>query len=49
MKKKNKKQKSDGIVLENLTKNFINDVQLPEARCFYAFQVLFFCHKYHFF
>ena len=30
---------SDGIVLENLTKNFINDVQLPEARCFYAFQV----------
>jgi len=29
---------SDGIVLENLTKNFINDVQLPEARCFYAFQ-----------
>jgi len=29
---------SDGIVLENLTKNFINEVQLPEARCFYAFQ-----------
>jgi len=29
---------SDGIVLENLTKNFINDVKLPEARCFYAFQ-----------
>ncbi len=29
---------SDGIVLENLTLNFINDVQLPEARCFYAFQ-----------
>jgi len=29
---------SDGIVLENLTSNFINDVKLPEARCFYAFQ-----------
>ena len=29
---------SDGIVLENLTKNFINEVQLPEARCFYGFQ-----------
>jgi len=24
--------------LENLTSNFINDVKLPEARCFYAFQ-----------
>lgn len=29
---------SDGIVLENLCSNFINDVQLPEARCFYGFQ-----------
>ncbi len=29
---------SDGIVLENLTSNFINDIKLPEARCFYAFQ-----------
>jgi len=29
---------SDGIVLENLTSHFINDVKLPEARCFYAFQ-----------
>ncbi len=29
---------SDGIVLENLTLNFINDVKLPEARCFYALQ-----------
>merc|ERR1712241_1333693 len=28
----------DGIVLENLTSHFINDVKLPEARCFYAFQ-----------
>jgi len=29
---------SDGIVLENINENFINAVQLPEARCFYAFQ-----------
>eukprot|EP01084_Bolivina_argentea_P283266 485083_1 len=29
---------SDGIVLENLTLHFINDVKLPEARCFYTFQ-----------
>lgn len=29
---------SDGIVLENLVERFCNDVQLPEARCFYAFQ-----------
>lgn len=29
---------SDGIVLENLVQRFCNDVQLPEARCFYAFQ-----------
>jgi len=29
---------SDGIVLENLLENFGLDVQLPEARCFYAFQ-----------
>jgi len=31
---------SDGIVLENLAKNFINEVQIPEARCFYAFQMM---------
>merc|ERR1711948_92316 len=30
---------SDGIVLENLTSHFINDVKLPEARCFYGFQI----------
>lgn len=30
---------SDGIVLENLGKRFINDVELPEARCFYGFQM----------
>jgi len=29
---------SDGIVLENLLENFGLQVQLPEARCFYAFQ-----------
>ena len=29
---------SDGIVLENLIERFCNDVQLPEARCFYSFQ-----------
>lgn len=29
---------SDGIVLENLIERFCNDVQLPEARCFYGFQ-----------
>ncbi len=29
---------SDGIVLENINENFINAVQLPEARCFYGFQ-----------
>merc|ERR1719479_867400 len=29
---------SDGIVLENILENFGLDVQLPEARCFYAFQ-----------
>jgi len=29
---------SDGIVLENLVERFMSEVQLPEARCFYAFQ-----------
>jgi ribonucleoside-diphosphate reductase beta chain len=31
---------SDGIVLENLVKNFCSEVQVPEARCFYAFQAM---------
>jgi ribonucleoside-diphosphate reductase beta chain len=31
---------SDGIVNENLAQNFLNEVQLPEARCFYGFQVM---------
>ncbi|KAF5738607.1 Ribonucleoside-diphosphate reductase small chain A -like protein [Tripterygium wilfordii] len=30
---------SDGIVLENLAARFINDVQIPEARAFYGFQL----------
>jgi len=31
---------SDGIVLENLCKRFMSDVQVPEARCFYGFQAM---------
>ncbi len=31
---------SDGIVNENLAVNFINQVQYPEARCFYGFQIM---------
>ncbi len=30
---------SDGIVNENLVVNFMKEVQIPEARCFYGFQV----------
>jgi len=30
---------SDGIVLENLASRFMGDVQLPEARAFYGFQI----------
>merc|ERR1719183_154246 len=30
---------SDGIVLENLAGRFMTDVQVPEARCFYGFQI----------
>lgn len=30
---------SDGIVNENLALRFYNDIQIPEARCFYGFQV----------
>lgn len=30
---------SDGIVLENLAERFLTEVQLPEARCFYGFQI----------
>ena len=30
---------SDGIVNENLVIHFMQDVQLPEARCFYGFQI----------
>ena len=31
---------SDGIVNENLATNFMQEVQLPEARCFYGFQIM---------
>jgi len=30
---------SDGIVLENLAARFMKEVQIPEARCFYGFQL----------
>ncbi len=30
---------SDGIVNENLAERFLKEVQLPEARCFYGFQI----------
>ena len=30
---------SDGIVNENLCERFASEVQLPEARCFYGFQL----------
>ena len=30
---------SDGIVNENLVERFMQEVQIPEARCFYGFQV----------
>lgn len=30
---------SDGIVLENLAEQFCSEVQIPEARCFYGFQI----------
>src|SRR5689334_8691540 len=31
---------SDGIVNENLATNFMNEVQFPEAKCFYGFQIM---------
>lgn len=30
---------SDGIVNENLASRFANEIQIPEARCFYGFQI----------
>lgn len=30
---------SDGIVLENLAEKFMSEVKIPEARCFYGFQM----------
>ncbi|KAF8450032.1 ribonucleoside-diphosphate reductase small subunit [Kalaharituber pfeilii] len=31
---------SDGIVNENLVQRFSNEIQAPEARCFYGFQIM---------
>jgi ribonucleoside-diphosphate reductase subunit M2 len=31
---------SDGVVNENLIQRFSNEVQVPEARCFYGFQIM---------
>jgi ribonucleotide reductase beta subunit family protein with ferritin-like domain len=31
---------SDGIVLENLAERFMKDIQYPEVRCFYGFQIM---------
>merc|ERR1711860_296688 len=31
---------SDGIVNENLVERFMAEVQIPEARCFYGFQIM---------
>ncbi|KAH9889760.1 putative ribonucleoside-diphosphate reductase small chain B [Cubamyces lactineus] len=31
---------SDGIVSDNLVQRFCSEVQIPEARCFYAFQLM---------
>ena len=30
---------SDGIVAENLAQQFMAEVQVPEARCFYGLQI----------
>ena len=30
---------SDGIVLENLAQRFMTDIKVPEATCFYGFQI----------
>lgn len=31
---------SDGIVTENLATSFMSEVQIPEVRCFYGFQIM---------
>ncbi len=31
---------SDGIVNENIAENFVREVQYPEAKCFYGFQLM---------
>ena len=37
---------SDGIVAENLAQQFFSEVQVPEARCFYGFQIMM-CVRVH--
>ena len=32
---------SDGIVNENLVERFMAEIQIPEARAFYGFQVIY--------
>ncbi len=31
---------SDGIIVENLAQRFCNEIQIPEARFFYGFQLM---------
>ena len=31
---------ADGIIMENLSMRFLNEVQIPEARAFYSFQIM---------
>ena len=37
---------SDGIVNENLVQRFSMDIQIAEARCFYAFQSMMLVHYF---
>lgn len=37
---------SDGIVAENLAQQFFAEVQVPEARCFYGFQIAMYVCAY---
>ena len=36
---------SDGIVAENLAQQFFSEVQLPEARAFYGFQIMMYVRR----
>jgi len=35
---------SDGIVNENLVQRFCSEVMIPEARCFYGFQIMMYVY-----